>query len=167
MTSFSFIGVQYLCIDAIHPEYKIFNQFCTDTMVPALGMDALEHSHPIEMPLHHASDISQFFDKITYCKGAAVINMLHKYIGPEKFKIGVQNYMDFFAYGNATTEDLWRFFSDASCIDVASLMNNWIRELGFPVLRVTYSKTVTEEGICTAILKFKQERFSNSTASSR
>ena len=82
-------------------------------MVPALGMDALEHSHPIEMPLCDASEISQVFDKITYCKGAAVINMLHRYIGAEKFKEGVQNYMESFSYGNATTEDLWKFFSDS------------------------------------------------------
>ena len=41
-----------------------------------------------------------------------------------------------FSYGNATTEDLWKFLSSSSRKDVGSVMNSWIRELGFPVVKV-------------------------------
>ena len=48
-----------------------------------------------------ASEISQVFDKITYCKGASVIYMLHQFIGPENFKMGIREYIQAFSYGNA------------------------------------------------------------------
>jgi puromycin-sensitive aminopeptidase len=38
---------QYLCIDHIYPEFQVFNYFCTETFVPAMGMDALANSHPV------------------------------------------------------------------------------------------------------------------------
>ena len=72
--------MQYLAIDSIYPEFEVFNEFSTETFVPALGMDALENSHAIEVTLKDASEISQVFDKITYCKGASVIYMLHQFV---------------------------------------------------------------------------------------
>ena len=66
-------------------------------LILALGMDALEHTHPIEVPLKDASEISQVFDKITYCKGASVIYMLHQFIGPEKFRSGIRDYIQHFS----------------------------------------------------------------------
>ena len=71
-------------------------------------MDALEHSHPVEVPLKDASEISQVFDKITYCKGASVIYMLHQFIGPENFKMGIREYIQNFSYGNAGTSVFFR-----------------------------------------------------------
>ena len=160
--------MQYLCIDAIFPQFNVFNQFCSDTLVPALGMDALENSHPIEVPLADASEISQVFDKITYCKGASVINMLHQFVGAEHFKTGIQNYLQNFSYGNATTEDLWEFLSSSSSLDVASIMNAWVRELGFPIVRVSLHRKLDDlSSSNTCILHLSQERFSNSTAASR
>ena len=168
--------MQYLCIDAIFPQFNVFNQFCSDTLVPALGMDALENSHPIEVPLADASEISQVFDKITYCKGASVINMLHQFVGAEQFKVGIQNYLQNFSYGNATTEDLWEFLSSSSSLDVGSIMNAWIRELGFPIVRVSIrhqqeqdatSSSLSHTAPRKSILHLSQERFSNSTAASR
>ncbi len=47
-------------------------------------------------------------------------------------KFGLQE----FSYGNATTEDLWKFLSSSSRKDIKAVMNSWIRELGFPVVRV-------------------------------
>jgi len=58
-----------------------------------MGLDALQNSHPVEVPLKDPSEISQVFDKITYCKGASVLHMLHEYLGEEDFKTGIQNYI--------------------------------------------------------------------------
>ena len=92
-------SLQYLCINALYPEFEVFNEFSTETFVPALGMDALEHTHPVEVPLKDASEISQVFDKITYCKGASVIFMLHQFIGAEHFRNGIREYIQHFSYG--------------------------------------------------------------------
>ena len=151
--------MQYLCINAIYPEFEVFNEFSTETFVPALGMDALEHTHAVEMPLLDASEISQVFDKITYCKGASVIYMLHQFIGAENFRNGIREYIQHFSYGNADTDDLWLFMSKASGIDVANLMNSWIREIGFPVVRVSTLRTPEHEETGKITLKLTQQRF--------
>jgi puromycin-sensitive aminopeptidase len=150
---------QYLCINALYPEFEVFNEFSTETFVPAMGMDALEHTHPVEVPLKDASEISQVFDKITYCKGASVIYMLHQYIGAESFRNGIREYIQHFAYGNADSEDLWKFMTKSSGIDVGELMNSWIRELGFPVVNVTTRRTAESEESGKITLRLTQERF--------
>ncbi len=149
--------MQYICIDKLYPEFEVFNRFCSDTVIPALGLDALQNSHPIEMPLKDASEISQVFDKITYCKGASVMFMLHEFIGADVFKEAIQDYMEQFSYDNATTEDLWHFLSSASHKDVGTILGGWIRELGFPVVKASCHRTEGDK----VVLKLEQERFSS------
>lgn len=75
--------MEFLCIDNLFPEYNIWTQFVTDTYTPALALDALHNSHPIEVPVGNPSEIDEIFDEISYHKGASVIRMLHRYISNE------------------------------------------------------------------------------------
>lgn len=49
----------------------------------ALDLDSLKNSHPIEVPIGHPDEIDEIFDDISYHKGAAIIRMLHNYIGDD------------------------------------------------------------------------------------
>lgn len=62
--------------------------------------------------------------------------MLAAHLTPETFLLGVSNYLKAHAYGNATTNDLWKALSEASGQDVTALMDPWIRKIGFPVITV-------------------------------
>jgi puromycin-sensitive aminopeptidase len=75
--------IEYLCVDHLFSEYHIWTQFVSDTSLPALELDALHNSHPIEVPVGHPSEVDEIFDEISYNKGAAVIRMLHRFIGDE------------------------------------------------------------------------------------
>ena len=46
-------------------------------------MDALKSSHPIEIEVHHPSEIDEIFDAISYSKGACVIRMLNDFLTNE------------------------------------------------------------------------------------
>lgn len=50
---------------------------------PALVLDSLKNSHPIEVPVSNPNEIDEIFDDISYQKGASIIRMLHNYIGDE------------------------------------------------------------------------------------
>ncbi len=152
--------MQYMCIDKLFPEYEVFNKFCSETVMPALGLDALQNSHPIEMPLEDSKEIAQVFDYITYSKGASVLFMLHEFIGANIFKQALQDYMDDFSYDNATTEELWGVLSAQSKKDVGSIMKSWIRELGFPIVMVSVSREPAENPEEVAV-DLTQERFSS------
>ena len=78
--------VNLLILDTINFQ----TQFVSDTMIPALELDALKNSHPIEVEVGHPSEVDEIFDNISYNKGASVIRMLHDYIGNDAFKQGKQ-----------------------------------------------------------------------------
>ena len=86
--------MEYLCTDALFPEWRIWEQFVSHDMFGAMNLDALESSHPIEVEVGHPSEVDEIFDQISYSKGCAVIRMLHNWIGDANFRKGMENYLN-------------------------------------------------------------------------
>src|SRR6185369_11319931 len=82
--------IEYLAVDHLFPEWQMWTQFVVDEQQQALKMDALEHTHPIEVPVYHPDEIRTIFDAISYSKGASVIHMLHDYLGADMFREGLR-----------------------------------------------------------------------------
>jgi aminopeptidase N len=143
--------VGWLAVDKLHPEWDVWAQYVANSMQLAFSLDAFRSSHPIDMPVMDALAVDQIFDAISYQKGSSVIRMLAADLGQAKFLDGVSAYLKTYSYGNATTKNLWDHVGKASGKDVATLMDPWIRKIGFPVL------TVTENG--GGSLNFKQSRY--------
>lgn len=40
---------EFLCVAELFPEYDMWTQFVTETYSPAMRLDALKSSHPIEV----------------------------------------------------------------------------------------------------------------------
>jgi len=135
--------VEYIAVDKLFPQWKVWQSFVIDAHNPALGLDGLLTSHPIEVPVKHPSEIDEIFDAISYYKGASVIRMLANHLGLETFRKGLVVYLKYFAYKNATTIDLWKKLEVGGKLqkgDVASLMTNWTGKLGYPVISVEETK---------------------------
>ncbi|KAI8866322.1 peptidase M1, membrane alanine aminopeptidase, partial [Ramicandelaber brevisporus] len=79
-----------LAVDHVFPEWKIWDQFVTDDLGRALQLDSLRSSHPIQVDVVRAADISQIFDAISYAKGCAVIRMLVAHLTLDKFLDGLK-----------------------------------------------------------------------------
>ena len=146
--------IEYLCVDHCFPEYDIWTQFASSDFTHALNEDALANSHPIEVPVGHPDEVDEIFDAISYSKGAAVIRMLHDYIGDDDFRKGMNAYLTKHKYSNTFTEDLWAALGEASGKPVAEIMNTWTKQMGFPVLKVTQKKEGTKR-----VLTITQEKF--------
>jgi len=43
--------VEFLAVDHIFPDYDIWSQFTTDVLIPALVLDSLSSSHPVEVEI--------------------------------------------------------------------------------------------------------------------
>src|SRR5690606_23167612 len=99
-------------------------------------LDALEHTHPIEVPVSHPDEIRTIFDAISYQKGASVLHMLHNFLGSGGFREGVRHYLKKHAYGNTDTVDLWQALEDTTGKDVKQFMGAWISQPGYPLLSV-------------------------------
>lgn len=148
--------IEYLCVDFCIPEFDIWTQFVTSDYMRALELDALNNSHPIEVPVGHPSEVDEIFDAISYSKGASVIRMLHDYIGDADFRKGMHEYLTKFQYKNAFTEDLWASLGTASGKPVNKVMTTWTKQMGFPMLTVE----VIERKEDSLSLSISQSKFS-------
>ncbi|XP_026812969.1 puromycin-sensitive aminopeptidase isoform X2 [Rhopalosiphum maidis] len=148
--------VEFLCVEHLFPEYDIWTQFVTETYIRALELDALNSSHPIEIPVGHPSEIDEIFDDISYNKGASVIRMLHNFIGDQDFRKGMNLYLTKHQYGNTFTEDLWAALEEASNKPVKDVMSTWTLQKGFPVITVE-KETQNPDG--SRVLTVSQTKF--------
>ena len=149
--------MQYYAVDKIFPHFLLWEQFCSDVLIPSLQLDALENSHPIKVEVNNPNEIDEIFDKISYRKGASVIRMLHSVLGEETFVQGIRVYMNNYKHSNACTQDLWNSLKTVSDVDVAALMDCWVNNVGFPIIKVSLVKRV-EQGDVVVV---SQERFSS------
>lgn len=133
--------MEYLAIDHLFPEWEVWTQFAVDEQQQALKLDALEHTHPIEAPVHHPDEIRSIFDAISYSKGASVIHMLQEYLGHDVFRDGLRHYLSTHKYGNTDTVDLWTSLEEISGKPVRDFMHTWTSQSGFPLVRSVVDET--------------------------
>jgi aminopeptidase N len=142
--------IEYLAVNELFPDWQIWTQFGVDETMPALKLDALDNTHPIEAVIKHPDEIRTIFDTISYNKGASIIHMLNKYLGADVFRDGLRLYLKKHSYKNAETDDLWKALEEVSKIDVKEFMHAWTSKPGFPILEVKVNE---------ASIDLKQERF--------
>ena len=150
--------IEYLAVDKIFPEWDIWTQFVHSDLGQAMSLDSLRNTHPIEVTVHHPSEIGEIFDAVSYSKGASVLRMLADYLGEKNFRDGLRRYLKKHSYSNASTENLWSAFEHVSGLPVKVIMDNWTKQAGFPVIKI-------EEGKKT--IKLTQSRFLSSSLERR
>jgi puromycin-sensitive aminopeptidase len=131
--------MSWLAIDHLFPDWKVWTQFIVDEQGLALKLDALEHTHPIEVEVRHPDEIRTIFDAISYEKGASVLLMLHDYLGPDDFRDGLRLYLKRHAYGNTDTVDLWVALEEVSKKPIKKFMGAWTSQSGYPIVRAKLS----------------------------
>lgn len=120
----------------LHKDWYMWDQFTTGHLSAALRLDALKSSHPIQVPIHHAEEVDQVFDAISYCKGGSVVRMIQAVLGFKTFREGLGAYMQRHKYSNTETFDLWKAWEESSGMPVGELMASWTEQMGFPLLEV-------------------------------
>ena len=126
--------------DAFRPEWDTWTSFGL-ARAQAFDTDALTTTRPIEFPVHSPADAEAMFDVLTYEKGAAVVRMLEQYLGPERFRSGIGDYLRRHALGNTETTDLWDALEESTGEPVRRIMDGWILRGGHPVVDVPPTDT--------------------------
>ena len=143
--------MEYVAIDALHPDWHMWEDFATNEVTAALRRDSLDGVQSVQADVNHPDEISTLFDPaIVYAKGGRLLVMVRKLIGEEAFRAGLKSYFEKFAYKNTVGNDLWQELESASGQPIVNLMNAWISQPGLPVISVSNSHN-------TVILS--QERF--------
>lgn len=120
----------------------------------AMGIDGRASARAIRQPIESNHDVHNAFDPITYSKGAGVLAMFERWMGPDAFRRGVRQYIEAHRDGNATTADLLAALSNASGRDVSEPFESFLTQPGVPL--------VTARTVCTdreARIELEQERY--------
>lgn len=102
----------------------------------AMRSDSLASSQPVRRPIHNNGDIASAFDGISYQKGGALLSMFETWMGPERFRKGVQRYLKAHAWGNATSDDFLAALAAEGAPEVAKSFATFLDQPGVPVVSV-------------------------------
>jgi puromycin-sensitive aminopeptidase len=122
-------------VDGWRSDWRVWLEFDAGKAA-AMQLDALASTHPIRSEVRNADEATESFDLITYEKGGAVLRMLEGFLGEAPFREGIRAYMRRHGKGNAVADDLWAALAEASRHPVVEVANAWIRQPGFPLVRV-------------------------------
>ncbi len=124
-----------LCYEFLAPQYwQNFKKGRIDNITSAPGGSVL---------VNDTTDIGRIFSgRLSYAKGAMVLNSLRWVCGDSAFFAGVRNYLNApgIAFGYARTEDLRFYMEQASGKDLAGFFEDWIVGEGFPSFHLTWAQ---------------------------
>jgi puromycin-sensitive aminopeptidase len=126
--------MEHIGVDEFRPAWRTWDDFAVGRAA-ALDVDALAHTRTVEYEVVTPEDADGMFDTLTYQKGGSVLRMLERWLGADQFQAGVRLYLSRYALSNTETTDLWDALEEASGRPVRQIMDSWIFQPGFPVLR--------------------------------
>ncbi len=127
----------YKAVDNFYPEWKIKDEYVVTEVFSALDADSLNSSHPIKVEIKDPNESNEIFDEISYEKGGSVLRMIENYLGEEKFRDGLRNYIKKYKYQNASANDLWQSLEEVSKVNVVEIMKDFIEKVGYPIVSLT------------------------------
>lgn len=127
--------MEYVAVDAIEPEWNVWELFQTSDVPAALQRDATDGVQSVHVQVNNPAEIDALFDSaIVYAKGARMLVMVRSLLGDDNLRAGLKKYFEAHKYSNAQGDDLWNALGDASGIDVGKIMHSWLQQPGYPVV---------------------------------
>ncbi|MBD5806302.1 M1 family metallopeptidase [Limosilactobacillus walteri] len=127
--------MEYVAVDALQPDWHIWELFQTSEAPMALQRDATDGVQSVHVNVNNPAEIDALFDgAIVYAKGARMLVMVRALLGDKALREGLQNYFATHKYNNATGADLWKALGDASGLNIGKIMNSWLEQPGYPVV---------------------------------
>lgn len=127
--------MEYVAVDALEPDWHIWEMFQTTEVPQALQRDATDGVQSVHVMVNDPREIDALFDgAIVYAKGSRMLVMVRALLGDRALREGLKNYFAAHKYANATGDDLWSALGEASGLDIGSIMNSWLEQPGYPLV---------------------------------
>lgn len=101
----------------------------------AYGVDRTAGANPIRQELQNLNEAGQMYGAIIYNKAPIMMRQLELILGKEKFRLGLQEYLERFSFNNATWPDLIDILDKKTEIDLKAWSQVWVNAPGRPVFK--------------------------------
>ncbi len=133
----------------LFPDVNHDLSFLISYIPGAYSEDRTLGTNPISQRLTNLNQAGLVYGNIIYQKSPVIMNMLVSKMGEEQFRIGIRKYLNNFAYGNATWEDLISILDELTEENLKQWSSNWMNEKGMPKVQIARKGdtiTLTQEG---------------------
>ncbi len=121
----------------------------------AYKVDRSLGANPIQQKLDNLKLAGTMYGNIIYYKAPIVMSKLECIIGEENLQKGICEYLNRYAYGNATWDNLIAILDNLTNYDLAKWSEIWIKEDGMPTISI--QTTLTENGIYSQVSLFQSD----------
>src|SRR5499426_304900 len=102
-----------------------------------------------------------------YPKGALVLRMLERHLGPQRFWASIRRYLTDHAYGTATSDDLRQAVLAATGENLDWFWDEWVYQAGLPSFRVTAAYDTSARSLTLRIAQTQTDSAAADTATPR
>ena len=127
--------MQHLAVDKMEAQFEVWPQFVIDYTIRALETDCSKHSRSTEASIASPADVTDAIENIAVRKGASLVRMLFKYLGPEDFRKGLSHFLTEYQQQAVTSQNLWEAMEEATEKPVEAIFSTWTKNTGFPLVR--------------------------------
>jgi aminopeptidase N len=142
-------------LDTWRPELRARVEAYSGTAM-AMTADTLDSARRVRQPVRSTTETLEAFDGITYQKGAALLDMVERWVTPEAFRAGIVRYLEEHRFGNATSEDLFAALAAASGKPVPEVLQSFTEQTGVPAVELSACRVV--EGLASVGLRQSEYR---------
>ena len=141
------VFANFMAAKIVNPSFPEINhelRFRFAHQPSAYSEDRSEGSHPIQQELDNLKNAGTLYGRIIYQKAPVVMRQLETLVGEETFREGLQEYLQAFAYGNATWDDLINILDAKSDLDLKSWSEVWVKAPHMPVYELSIEESSGE-----------------------
>ena len=124
-------------VSPLFPDIDHSLAFIDSYFPPAYAEERTAGTNPIQQNLDNLENAGLVYGNIIYNKAPIVMDMMVEMIGEEYFRAGIKEYLNKFAFSNATWDNLIEILDSYTSEDLRSWSNIWIKERGRPEVSLT------------------------------
>ncbi len=123
------VYANYFAVEMTEPMFPEINHdhvWLKNYYVPAMADDRTSGTAPIRQRLDNLADAGLIYGNIIYDKAPIVMRDLVDYMGKDNFREGIREYLDAFAFGNASWDELIEILDRHSEKDIKGFSDVWV-----------------------------------------
>jgi len=132
------VFANFMAAKIVNPSFPKVNHdlnFLWSHLPSAYSEDRSSGSHPIQQELDNLKNAGTLYGRIIYQKAPVVMRQLEAKLGEADFRDGLSEYLQRFAYGNATWDDLIQILDKRTTDNLATWSEAWVKRAGMPTYR--------------------------------